>query len=108
MDVGDIFIVLIWIFEKKIIFILEKKIQNKSVIILEKALMLYMSLLIKFNSRSRAGIKYAEDHGLGAMIDGAWKPTKRLLVNAELVVLPSVFQKNISGYITHVCVCYTQ
>ena len=36
------------------------------------------------------------------MCDGAWKPTKRLLKNAELVVLPSVFQKNISGYITHV------
>uniref|UniRef100_A0A1I8QEN2 Probable ATP-dependent RNA helicase spindle-E n=1 Tax=Stomoxys calcitrans TaxID=35570 RepID=A0A1I8QEN2_STOCA len=54
---------------------------------------------------SRAGVKYAEERGLGAMCDGAWKPTKRLLVNAELVVLPSVFQKDISGYITHIETC---
>lgn len=40
------------------------------------------------------------------MSDGAWRPTKRLLKNAELVVLPSVFQKHISGYITHVCKAY--
>ncbi|KAM7364026.1 putative ATP-dependent RNA helicase spindle-E isoform 2-T2 [Cochliomyia hominivorax] len=54
---------------------------------------------------SRAGVKFAEDHGLGVMCDGAWRPTKRLLKNAELVVLPSVFQKNISGYITHIENC---
>ncbi|XP_061390701.1 probable ATP-dependent RNA helicase spindle-E [Musca vetustissima] len=53
----------------------------------------------------RAGVKYAEDHGLGSMYDGAWRPTKRLLVNAELVVLPSVFQRNISGLITHIETC---
>ncbi|XP_073816762.1 probable ATP-dependent RNA helicase spindle-E isoform X2 [Musca autumnalis] len=53
----------------------------------------------------RAGVKYAEDHGLGTMCDGVWKPTKRLLINAELVVLPSVFQKDISGYITHIETC---
>ncbi|KNC34771.1 hypothetical protein FF38_01968 [Lucilia cuprina] len=54
---------------------------------------------------SRSGVKFAEDHGLGIMCDGAWRPTKRLLKNAELVVLPSVFQKNISGYITHIENC---
>ncbi|XP_075145158.1 putative ATP-dependent RNA helicase spindle-E [Haematobia irritans] len=53
----------------------------------------------------RSGVRYAEDHGLGTMYDGAWKPNKRLLVNAELIVLPSVFQKDMSGYITHIETC---
>ncbi|KAI9577311.1 hypothetical protein GQX74_013020 [Glossina fuscipes] len=49
--------------------------------------------------------EYAERYGLGNMCDGTFKPTDRHIQNVELVVLPSVFQKNITGYITHIETC---
>uniref|UniRef100_A0A1A9UDK7 Probable ATP-dependent RNA helicase spindle-E n=1 Tax=Glossina austeni TaxID=7395 RepID=A0A1A9UDK7_GLOAU len=49
--------------------------------------------------------EYAEKYGLGTMCDGMFKPSDRHIQNVELVVLPSVFQKNITGYITHIETC---
>uniref|UniRef100_A0A1A9W595 Probable ATP-dependent RNA helicase spindle-E n=1 Tax=Glossina brevipalpis TaxID=37001 RepID=A0A1A9W595_9MUSC len=49
--------------------------------------------------------EYAEGCGLGNICNGVFKPIDRMVQHVALVVLPSVFQKNIIGYITHIETC---
>ncbi|XP_054743401.1 probable ATP-dependent RNA helicase spindle-E [Anastrepha obliqua] len=53
----------------------------------------------------RNEVKYAEERHIGRMVEGIWQPTKKQIKNPELIVLPSVFQKMIRGYITHIESC---
>ncbi|XP_005191065.1 probable ATP-dependent RNA helicase spindle-E [Musca domestica] len=53
----------------------------------------------------RMAVKYAEDKGYGAMIDGVWQPVKNQIKHPDLFVLPSVFQKKLKGRITHIENC---
>lgn len=50
-------------------------------------------------------ITYAEEQGLGLMIDGKWEPTRTRIKHPELVVIPSVFTKTVRGKITHIDHC---
>ncbi|XP_011209559.2 probable ATP-dependent RNA helicase spindle-E [Bactrocera dorsalis] len=53
----------------------------------------------------RNEVRYAEERRIGTMVEGVWQPVKKQIKNPELVVLPSVFQKMIRGYITHIESC---
>uniref|UniRef100_A0A1A9VGD0 Uncharacterized protein n=1 Tax=Glossina austeni TaxID=7395 RepID=A0A1A9VGD0_GLOAU len=61
-----------------------------------------LSICHQINVMNSKEGEYAEKYGLGTMCDGMFKPSDRHIQNVELVVLPSVFQKNITGYITHI------
>uniref|UniRef100_A0A1I8NW04 Probable ATP-dependent RNA helicase spindle-E n=1 Tax=Stomoxys calcitrans TaxID=35570 RepID=A0A1I8NW04_STOCA len=53
----------------------------------------------------RVGVKYAEERGYGAMVDGVWQPKKNDLKYPDLIVLPSIFHKKLKGRITHIDHC---
>ncbi|XP_067635728.1 probable ATP-dependent RNA helicase spindle-E [Eurosta solidaginis] len=53
----------------------------------------------------RNEVRYAEERRIGTMVEGVWRPNKKPIKNPELIVLPSVFQKMIRGYITHIENC---
>lgn len=48
------------------------------------------------------GVKYAQEKGIVNVVNGEWQLVKEPLKHADLIVLPSVFQKKIRGQITHV------
>lgn len=48
------------------------------------------------------GIKYAQEMGIVRVKDGEWQLVQESLKHADLIVLPSVFQKKLRGQITHV------
>lgn len=48
------------------------------------------------------GIKYAQEMGIVSIKDGEWQLVQESLKHADLIVLPSVFQKKLRGQITHV------
>lgn len=48
------------------------------------------------------GLKYAADKGIVRIDNGEWQLVKENLKHADLIVLPSVFQKKLRGQITHV------
>ncbi|KAI8129774.1 putative ATP-dependent RNA helicase spindle-E [Lucilia cuprina] len=51
------------------------------------------------------GIKYAEELGIVSVKDGEWQLVRDSLKHADLIVLPSIFQKKLRGQITHIENC---
>ncbi|KAM7362904.1 tudor domain containing 9 protein spindle E [Cochliomyia hominivorax] len=51
------------------------------------------------------GKKYAQEIGIAEVKDGEWQLVQHSLKHADLIVLPSVFQKKLRGQITHIEHC---
>nr|B3M383.1 RecName: Full=Probable ATP-dependent RNA helicase spindle-E; AltName: Full=Homeless [Drosophila ananassae] len=49
-------------------------------------------------------LNYVQRHGIGTLKEGHWTPPSRPL-NVEMLALPSVYEKNMTGLITHVDHC---
>lgn len=47
-------------------------------------------------------MKYAVKHGYGSIENGVWQPSKQSVATNGSYVLPTILQKNLIGFITHV------
>uniref|UniRef100_A0A1B0AZQ3 Probable ATP-dependent RNA helicase spindle-E n=1 Tax=Glossina palpalis gambiensis TaxID=67801 RepID=A0A1B0AZQ3_9MUSC len=51
------------------------------------------------------GIKYALKHGYGSIENGVWRPNKQSNATNGSFVLPTILEKNLIGFITHIENC---